>query len=267
MPLEIASILFTGEPRIDLAGLQGNLARLFPALPPSSDGNHDAQTFSFSIGDAEIIMGLMPVPYPWSDLEGPCETSLLWRDAEKEVRTHTHHMIVTVCAELDPLPISKLLSQVCASVLVSSRQGIGVYWGNATLLIPKTIFLEVSQATLSSAGMEEEWPITLWVDFRVGMQDENLCSGFTCGLKSLGFMEIETMDCSEPPEKLYERLYSLAESIVSSGKTILDGDTVGNNTTGVLRIRHQKSSFGHEGKVLRLIYGNGPSKKPWWKVW
>ena len=59
-------------------------------------------------------------PIPWSDLEGPCATSILWPKAAEELRPHTGHLIVTVLRQDDdPLEGSRMLTRACTSVLAT----------------------------------------------------------------------------------------------------------------------------------------------------
>jgi hypothetical protein len=207
-------------------------------------------------------MAKMPAPIPWSDLEGPCATSILWRNADTEVKKHKIHWIVTVNGELDPLSLSRLLTQATAASMAACEAAIGVYWGNATLVIPKNIFIDFAKDVLPHGP-----PLHIWVDFRVGKDSDTSSSGFTAGMKALGHMEFETKGSPEPPGELRERLLALAGYVLENGPVIRDGDTVGEDAEERIRVVYSNSSFGHESKVMRLVYETASQKKPWWKLW
>ncbi|MCA8998046.1 MAG: DUF4261 domain-containing protein, partial [Planctomycetaceae bacterium] len=182
--------------------------------------------------------------------------------AEQEVKQHKFHWIVTVNADLEPIPLSTLLTQVTSAALAACDAAIGTYWGNATLVLPKKTFVDVATGTLP-----DELPLLLWVDFRIGPDSEKTSAGFTAGMRALGHMDLETEHATESPRDLYERLVSLADYVLTNGPVIKDGDTVGQDAHEKIRVVYSDSTFGHEEKVMRLVYGKGYDKKPRWKFW
>jgi len=217
---------------------------------------------SFSLGSATAAMGVMPAPIPWSDLEGPCETSILWPEAADALKPHQAHVIVTIFAELDPMALSALLTQVTASVLATTPAALGVYWGSATLIIPKRLFIDFAVEVLPKAPA-----LQVWVDFRVFPDGDRSSGGFTHGLAALGHMEFEAQKAPEPPPALWDRLYALTAYVTEKGPVINDGDTVGEDAQEKTRVVYSDSVYGHEGWVMRLEYERASQARPWWKLW
>jgi hypothetical protein len=225
--------------------------------------SRDDGTILFNGPGALVIVAKIDVPIPWSELEGPCSTSLFWKNAADEIKQHKLHWIVTINGELEPLEMSKLLTQVTGSIMATCPAAIGVYWGNAAMVVPKDIFVEFVETELP-----ERMPLDIWVDFRVGWEKPNVSAGaFTTGMAALGHMEIEVKGSPERPSELRERLVALATYLVENGPVIKDGDTVGSSNEERIKVKYSKSEFGHEGLVMRLNYEEGETKKPWWKVW
>ncbi len=90
--------------------------------------------------------------------------------------------------------------------------------------------------------------------------------GFTTGMQSLGHMEFETQDSPEPPNELRERFHGLAIYVLENGPVIRDGDTIGEDANEKIQVVYADSAFGHEAKVMRLVY-TPQQKKPWWQFW
>jgi hypothetical protein len=218
-------------------------------------------TLAFSVGELQVILGLMPAPLPWSDLEGPCATSWLWPKAAEELRPHKQHLIVTVMGEASALERTKLLTQVVASIAATCPQTVGIYWGNATLVISPPVFREFATEMLPD-GL----PLFIWIDFRVGPGPGGKMAGFTHGMTAFDLMEIETLNSPEQPGELRERLFGLCGYLIENGPVIRDGDTVGEDANEKIRVIYAPSSFGHEGQVMRLDYSTA-KKKSWWKPW
>lgn len=262
MALSISMVMFSDRPQLDVAAIQRDMATKWPNLPAATDADQKGTTLSFRIGSADVIMGVMPAPIPWTDLEGPCATSVLWRDAASTLKNHKSHVIVTVNGELDPIALSTLLTQATASVMATSPTALGVYWGNATLVVPKDVFIDFSVEVLPLGP-----PLHIWVDFRVGNDGERTSAGFTTGMAALGHMEFESQNAAEPPSELRERFLALANYVIENGPVINDGDTVGEDANERIRVLHADSAFGHKTKVMRLVYEKSSPAKPWWKLW
>ena len=137
---------------------------------------------------------------------------------------------------------------------------MGVYWGNASLLIPKPIFVEFAEQVLPQGP-----PLDIWIDFRVGWQAEERSAGFTQGMTALGHMELEAQDWPEKPSDLRERLQGLALYLLNNGRVIKDGDTVGQSASEKIRVVYAGSNVGHKGLVMQLRYES--AHRPWWKIW
>jgi len=260
--LAISMVTFSDAPQLSVADIQRDMATKWPDLPSATHTAEKDNTLSFRIGSGDVIMGQMPAPIPWSDLEGPCATSILWPNAADTLKRHKTHVIVTVSAELDPVALSSLLTQATASLMATSSTALGVLWTNATLVVPKDIFIDFAVDVLPDGP-----PLHVWVDFRVGADDDNSSSGFTTGMTALGHMEFESKNATEPPDELRERFLALAGYIVENGPVINDGDTVGEDANERIRVLYSDSEFGHEGKVMRLVYERETPKKPWWRFW
>jgi hypothetical protein len=250
--------------RYSAAEIQRDLATTWPDIGPMQPAEEGEGTMAFRVGDSDVIMGLMPAPIPWTDLEGPCATSWIWPDAAEEMKKHTQHLIVTVSSEASPVERARLLTQVVAAVIGAGQGVVGVYWGDATLVVSPPVFRDFAVEVLPHGP-----PLHIWIDFRVGKGDNGKSAGFTTGLAALGHMEIETLNATDPPGELRDRLIGLAGYLLENGPVINDGDTVGEDENERIRVVYSNSAFGHEGRVMRLDYSavQPQAKKKWWKRW
>jgi hypothetical protein len=258
----ISMVMFSNQATASGKEVCRELTSRWPNLPSPTEFEVNDNIATFNVGSAMVFLAPMPAPIPWSDLEGPCATSLLWKNATNEVKNHQQHLLVTVHGELDPIEHSALLTQVTTAVLAVSSSAIGVYWGNATLIVPKAIFIDFAMEV-----MNEGPPLHIWVDFRVGGESDQTSSGFTSGMVALGHMELEAKNTPEQPADLRERLMGLAGYLLDKGPVIKNGDTIGEDAHERIRCVYSKSAFGHEGKVMRLQYEPASRQKPWWKMW
>jgi hypothetical protein len=265
LAVALAFIPLQPKAKLSPSAIKADFQKRWSVQLGPEQGKPEKDQISFSVGNDHVIIALMRVPFPQSDLEGPIATSVLWPKAAEELKGHTGHLIVTVLRQSDdPVDDSRMLTRVCTSVLATCPEAPGVYWGNATLLVPSKIFQEF--ATEIMPGMA---PLHIWVDFRVGWTADGISSGFTSGMKALGHMEFETESARESPGDLRERFSSLAAYVLEHGPVIKDGDTVGEDEKERIRVVYAPSAFGHEGQVMRLEYSSvgqtaAPKKKSWW---
>ena len=260
MAVALSMIMLRAAAAPSAARIEQELRARYPDLA-ATIASDEGGTVSLKLRDGDLFVALMPAPIPWSDLEGPCTTSLLWKNAVDEVKTHRAHYIVTIMSELNEIERSIRLTQAATAVLAASDEAMGVYWGNATLVVPKPIFVEFAEQILPHGP-----PLDIWIDFRVGWHADRRSAGFTQGMTALGHMELVAPDSPEKPSDLRERFQGLARYLLDNGPVIKDGDTVGQDANEKIRVVYGPSSFGHEGFVMQLHYESAPAK-PWWKVW
>ena len=248
------SMIPCGEiPSLSAEAIRADLSSTWSGMPALGKRDNDGEgMLSFDVGDgAQVILATMPGPVPWSDLEGPCATSVLWKKAADVLKPHTAHVLVTIRFSDDRSPIerSTLLTQVTAAVVHTCKEALGVYWCNATLVIQPELFREFAVQVLP-----DDAPIHIWIDFRMGTDKHGKSSGFTHGLKALGHMEMETENSPEPIPELRARFEGLVAYLLEHGPVIKNGDTLGEDANERIKAVYSPSSFGHEGQVIRLDY-------------
>lgn len=255
--------MFTDNPQISLDNLEKYADSKWSDIARFEDKDVSEGTISFNVGKALVAIGIMGAPIPWGDLEGPCATSILWPDSKDELHKHKYHLIVTVSSdELTVMELAILLTQITAALIAVTAGAIGVFWCNATMIVPRDIFIEFATDILTQGP-----PIHIWVDFRAGTSETGQSSGFTTGLSTLGLMEIEAVNSPESLPELRGRLTGLAEYLAINGLVIKDGDTVGENENEMIKVVYEESGFGQKGKVLSLNYSKAKPKKSRLKFW
>jgi Domain of unknown function (DUF4261) len=265
MAIQISFLLLTEATEISLDDLRAEISTNWPDVYATDFKANEGGPISFQWGEATIFLQLMKAPIPWSDLEGPCTTSLLWPKAEGDVKSHKGHYLITIMAEPPPVEMSSKLTVATAIALGACSTAFGVSWSNSSVLVPKDMFSEFARMDFT-----EEKPIYIWVDFRVGSGDPSGSSGFTQGMTELGLMEFEAQNVPESVGDLRDRLYGLVAYVIDNGPVIGDGDTIGRDANEKIHVCYEPSIHGHDNQVMRLRYGDPvapAAKKPGWKFW
>jgi Domain of unknown function (DUF4261) len=188
----------------------------------------------------------IPAPIPASDLDGPIKLAWHWPEAATLVPTHQSHVIVHAgSTTLGPLECHLLLTKTIASILACSR-GLGVYIGEALLVLPAEEYL--AQAGVAS---RDALPIPLWIGLHP-VNDPPGLSAYTTGLTSFGLLELEVHHSRLAAPELLGRMADLAHYQLGSGNVLKDGDTFGESEFDRARIRHVPSEFIPDTRVALL---------------
>lgn len=245
----MAMLTLSAPVRLSAAAVAQALASDWPGLQAGEASDQDEPVLSLRLDDADLAIAVMPAPLPWSDLDEPCQTSVLWPQAASALRSHAMHLIAVVTGEAAPLTLAQRLTQVIASLIARCPEVSGVYWTAAGLVLPPALFSDFAVQVAPHMP-----PVPLWVHFRIGQTAEGLSCGYTRGLGALGLMEIEVQAAPEPVAELRQRLQDLAEYLLVHGLVIQHGDTVGADAQEQIRVEHGTSVFGAEAPVLQLLF-------------
>jgi len=210
-------------------------------------------TITFDIDGNMGIISFFQAPYPWEDLEGPCKTSWMWKDAESDLKPHKNYIIVSWLSKndnYDKILINTIVSQLTASV-AEEVDAIGVYWGNACLVNKKDVFCNMIYDI-----SKDNLPYFLWIDFRVEKHPNGELNLITYGLKSFDIMEIEIIKSKKEFEDLIDFSLNIVRYLIENGNVIKDGDTLGEDENQKITASHTESvwSSDNRGLVLRIEY-------------
>ncbi len=246
----LTSILLPGPPVYSLKLIGEQLGQYWPELGEMAAAEEQVGICSWTHNGLLISVARMARPVPWSDLEGPCATSILWKNAAEEIMLHREHLLVVVMGDVAPVDRAAVLTKVTAGVLLANPAALGVFWAGAALVVPAALFVDFTKELLPLGP-----PLWIWVDFRAGTNETGATSGFTQGMEALGLMEIETTNASESPGELRERFMALARYLIEHGMVINHGHTVGESSTAErILVEIGPSAFGYANDVMRLNY-------------
>lgn len=246
----IAAILLESK-SFPLAALQKQVEKAaFFGQEPTNLRLNDG-ILSCNFGDEIVCWALMPAPYPWSDIEGPCTTSWMWpkgTTATEVIRPHKAHLLVTMIGgKADRIRRRLLLTALTA--MAGRQPGVlGIYWGDGTLVHYPKVFIEMAESIKSP----EAPPLYLWVDYRVFRNADGTFGMFTTGLAAIGFMEIEIPSVAMEPNELRQWAMNISYYLIENGPVLKDGDTIGATQETMFRIRHVPSSHGAPGLTMRF---------------
>ncbi|MFZ5816692.1 MAG: DUF4261 domain-containing protein [Bacillota bacterium] len=202
----------------------------------------------YDLNGQRVTVGLMPVPVPWSDLEGPCATNRFWPQATEVCRAHRAHLVVMLHSEREDPVWNHLAMTHLIAALVEAVGALAVYWGAGSVVQPAELFCR-----WAAEASPNDLPLFLWVDFRLFAHEGHPFLA-TTGLTALGVMEIEGGSRRLKPSELLGRVYDLAHYACLEGPVLNDGDSIGADEQERIRIRHADSVWERPGPVIRVDF-------------
>jgi hypothetical protein len=170
----VAAVLMAGD-EFPFAGVEKQVRNLrLGGQQPTNLELKDGM-LSFQAGGEFIVMTFVLAPYPWSDLEGYCQTSWTWppHTPAMSLQQHRTHLLVTLTlGTSDPVTRRLMLTQLTA--LAAQQPGaMGVCWPEAGMVHYPPLFVKMAESFTTSDAP----PVYLWVDFRLFPNEDGVSGG------------------------------------------------------------------------------------------
>lgn len=220
-----------------------------PDGPEPEDIEGEDGTITFHLGSWIAAISMMPIPIPWSELEGPCATAWWWPDATDEMRHHKNHIIIALMGEDESLLSRHIVLSQLVAAIATITDTVGVYWGAGGLVHEPAEFIE----QCDDLTIENSLP-HLWVDLRVEENDDGSLCFFTTGLEAFDQFEMEIERSNQSAEEILDLCYSVVHYLISSGAQIQDGESVGRTGEERVPVTHRPSKWDADRTVLSLEF-------------
>jgi hypothetical protein len=208
-----------------------------------------AGCLTLPLGGNRAGVALVPLPLPWSDLEGPCETAWWWPEAAARLQGHNSHLLVALSGgEGNAVLRSLSLTHLTAAVVANVRAA-GIYWSSGGLIHNPQVFEDEARR-----ASRQKLPLHLWIDFRVEPNEDGTLRLFTTGMRALQKMEIEIPKSRHTAKELVDFAYAIADYLLSRGAEIRDGHTVGHHENEKIMAAYAPSMLDKQMTVLQLDY-------------
>lgn len=217
---------------------------------PGYTAECDDRIVTVTHGESVVgFLGHMPAPIPNQEAEENAEGNLLWPNGREEAAKHRSHVIVTnMGTSGTPVAAAVALSRL-ALVALNLFDGLGVYWGSASVCHSRPIFEDFCQ-DLS----EEQIPVPMWLRLQFFRPSDEELGLYTLGMKAFGLMEIEVDQCSLDAEELMDFVCNIAHYLIQNGPIIADGNTVGGTEEQRILVRHLPSQIEPERRVYKIVF-------------
>ena len=217
--------------------------------------------YSADVGEENIItvthgedtlgfLAHMPAPIPGGEAEDNADGNFLWPNGKDEAAKHGSHVIVTNISGGEQTPVQSAIAvSRLALVALDVFDGIGVYWGNASVCNSRRVFEEFCESI-----SEEHVPVPVWLRFQLVRASNDAIGLYTLGMPQFGLMDIEVDRCKMDLEEAFEFVSNIAHYLIQSGPVIADGNTVGGSDEERILVRHRPSMIDADRQVYQIVF-------------
>lgn len=212
---------------------------------------HEDKIATISHGDDTVgFLAHMPGPIPEGEAEHHADGNFLWPDGREQAASHQSHVIVTNVGAGEMTPVQSAIS-VSRLALAAMKlfDGIGVYWGNASVCNSRELFEDFCEDM-----SEEHFPVPLWLRFQLVRPAEDSVGIYTLGMQQFDLMDIEVEQTEMEPSDLFEFVSNIAHYLIQSGPVIADGNTVGGSAEERILVRHLPSMVDDSRTVYKIVF-------------
>jgi hypothetical protein len=192
----------------------------------------------------------MQIPIPNHEAEDNADGNFLWPNGKDEAAKHRSHVIVTNVGAGDQTPIQSAIA-VTRLTLAALKlfDGIGVYWGNASVCNSRQVFEWYCESI-----SEEHLPLPIWLRFQLVRASDDEIGLYTLGMSQFDLIEIEVDRTGMNVEDLFEFVCNIAHYLIQSGPVIADGNTVGGSEDERILVRHRPSMVDQSRQVYKIVF-------------
>jgi Domain of unknown function (DUF4261) len=183
--------------------------------------------------DGDVVFGLrMDFPYP-DTLRQQAQFAYWWPNALSALARHKAHLMVSCQWSKHSRLDAHMRHLVLMRELVEQLPVIGVLWGSSLI---QTDMFKGEFANSLKGG----FPFSLWVLIQFSKQPNGNILISTLGMRDFENMEIET-ESSLPLDQTFDLVRKFGSYILTTGKVVKDGDTIGLSELQKIKVRHTRS--------------------------
>lgn len=216
-----------------------------------SAGYDEKNIVTVARGDETMgFLAHMPAAIPGAEAEENADRNFLWPEGREEASSHRSHVIVTNIGAGEQSPIQSAIA-VSRLALVALRlfDGIGVYWGNASVCNSRAVFQDFCHDM-----SDEHVPVPVWLRFQLVRTADDGIGMYTLGMRQFDLMDIEVDRCTMDASDLFEFVSNIAHYLIQSGPVIADGNTVGGSAEERILVHHRPSMIDKKKVVYKIVF-------------
>ena len=181
------------------------------------------------IDDYKVVIAPFASAMPVEALELGALRNYLFNNALEVIMKHTNHVAIGI--------VEGTGNTVEESILLSKLLAVATVQTGATAIYTHGVLYEADKYYQETENLRDNvLPMMnlVWVD--IDFEEDGTVSLYTNGMEELDQLNVEFLHCPWEPERAWKYILSVANFILTSGKEINDGDSIGRTETEELRV-------------------------------
>lgn len=205
------------------------------------------ETHVLIIDDVKVVIEPFAFAIPVQAVEEGAMRNYLFDNAFEVLMNHTSHVAISIVeGSGNPLEESILLSKLLA--VATLQKGTTAIYTNGVLY----------EADMYYKGTEELRDDVLpmvnlvWVD--IDFEEDGTVSLYTNGMEAFDQLNVEFLHCPWDPERAWNYILSVAGFVLTSGKELTDGDTVGRTEEEELTVHIDEPHHAYGLQSIQIFF-------------
>ena len=181
------------------------------------------------IDDYKVVIAPFASAMPVEALELGAQRNYLFNNALEVIMKHTNHVAIGI--------VEGTGNTLEESILLSKLLAVATVQTGATAIYTHGVLYEADKYYQETENLRDNvLPMMnlVWVD--IDFEEDGTVSLYTNGMEELDQLNVEFLHCPWEPERAWKYILSVANFILTSGKEINDGDSIGRTETEELRV-------------------------------
>jgi len=199
------------------------------------------------IDDVKVVIAPFAFAMPVEISMQGATRNYLWDDALDAVIQHTSHVAISIVeGPGTPLEGGILLAKLLS--VATEQTGASAIYTNGVLYEAKKYHEETEQLR------DDILPMTnlIWVD--MDFEDDDTISLSTSGMELFKQLNVEFLHCPWHPERAWNYILSVANYMLTSGKELTEGDSIGRTETEELRVHIDEPVHADGLQSIQILF-------------
>ena len=199
------------------------------------------------IDDAKVVIAPFSFAMPVQAVEAGVQRNYLFDNALEVFVNHTSHVAISVVEGTgntleEGILLSKLLS------VATQQTGAAAIYTNGVLYEAEKYYEETERLR------DDELPMAnlVWVD--IHFEEDGTLTLYTNGMEVFDQLNVELLHCPWDPERAWNYILSVADYVLTSGKELKDGDTVGRNIDEQFTVHIDEPHHAEGTQSIQILF-------------
>ena len=199
------------------------------------------------IGDVKVVIAPFDFAMPVEALEPGALRNYLFNNALEVLKKHTNHVAISIVEGTD--------NTLEESILLSKLLAVATVQTGATAIYMNGVLYEADKYYQETENLRDNvLPMVnlVWVD--IDFEEDGTISLYTNGMEEFEQFNVEFLHCPWDPERAWNYILSVANYMLTSGKELTDGDSIGRTETEELVVHIDEPVHADGLQSIQILF-------------